>query len=69
MSHPQPTIPTFQPAPTMTEAETQEAKRLEKLQAHGSSHHTAGTHELSAPVAPTSGDGILWQLKAEGGAR
>ena len=69
MSHPQPTIPTFHPAPTRTEAETQEAKRLEKLQALGSSHHTAGTHEVSVPVAAASGDGVLRQLEAEGGER
>lgn len=65
MSHPQPTMPTFEPAPTMTEAEIQEAKRLEKLQSHSSSHHTAGTHEPPPAVASGPSDGILWQLKAE----
>ena len=46
--------------------EIQEAKRFEKMQAHCSSHHTAGTHEtpVSTPKA-----GVLWELETEGGQR
>ncbi len=63
MSHAQPTMPNARPASTKSDAENQEAKRLEKLQAHSSSHRTAGTHE--APRQPTAG--ILKQLETERG--
>ncbi len=63
MSHAQPTNPNNKPAPNNPSAEAQEAKRLEKLQAHSSSHRTAGTHE--APRQPTAG--ILKQLETERG--
>jgi len=63
MSHAQPTMPSFEPTPTMTEAETQEAKHIEKLQAHGSSHHTAGTDEMPAPTVAAPSD------RAEGDPR
>ena len=51
-------------ASTPTADEIQDAKRFEKMQAHCSSHHTAGTHETpaSAPKA-----GILRELETEGG--
>lgn len=41
--------PNTRPSPGMTESEIQEAKRLEKMQAVCSSHHTAGTAELPRP--------------------
>ena len=44
--------------------EVQEAKRFEKMQAHCSSHHTAGTHETPAS---TQKAGILGELESEGG--
>ena len=51
---------------TPTVDETQEAKRFEKMQAHCSSHHTAGTHETPASTPKA---GILWELETEGGQR
>ena len=56
-----------QPAPsTPTSDEIQETKRFEKMQAHCSSHHTAGTHETPASTPKA---GILWELETEGGQR
>lgn len=40
------TTPNPRPAPTKTDAELQEQKRLEKMQTVCSSHHVAGTLEL-----------------------
>ncbi len=61
MSHAQPA--NHQLAPNRISAELQEAKRLEKLQSHSSSHRTAGTHE--APRQPTAG--VLKQLETDRG--
>ena len=44
MSHAQTTIPNIRAVPVRPSAEIQEAKRLEKLQSHSSSHRTSGTH-------------------------
>ena len=44
--------------------EIQEAKRFEKMQAHCSSHRTAGTHETPASTPKA---GILRELETEGG--
>ena len=52
------------PAPTATTDEHQATKRFEKMQAHCSSHHTAGTHET--PVSRAKA-GILWELETQGG--
>ncbi len=49
---------------TPTADEIQQAKRFEKMQAHCSSHHTAGTHETPASMPKA---GILWELETEGG--
>ena len=56
--------PAKQVTSTQTADEIQDAKRFEKMQAHCSSHHTAGTHET-----PTSklNAGILWELETQGG--
>ena len=51
-------------ASTSTADGLQVAKRFEKMQAHCSSHHTAGTHET--PVSTVKA-GILWELETEGG--
>ena len=51
-------------APTATADEIQTTKRFEKMQAHCSSHHTAGTHETPVSAAKA---GILWELETEGG--
>lgn len=37
-------------APTVHSDAVQEAKRLEKMQSHSSSHRTAGTSQRAAPV-------------------
>ncbi len=42
----------------------QATKRVEKMQAHCSSHHTAGTHETPSATAKA---GILWELETDGG--
>lgn len=39
------TTPNTRPSPVPTEAELQEAKRIEKMKAVCSSHHVAGTLE------------------------
>lgn len=49
MSYAQPIIPTDQAKPIRTTAEMQEAKLLENLQSHSSSHRTAGTREPPKP--------------------
>ena len=49
---------------TPTSDEIQATKRFEKMQAHCSSHHTAGTHETPVSAAKV---GILWELETEGG--
>lgn len=49
---------------TSTADEIQETKRFEKMQAHCSSHHTAGTHETPASTPKA---GILRELETEGG--
>ncbi len=56
--------PTERATSAPTADESQDAKRFEKMQAHCSSHRTAGTHEtpISAPNA-----GILWELETQGG--
>ncbi len=51
---------------TLATDEIQEAKRFEKMQAHCSSHHTAGTHETPASTPKA---GVLWELETEGGQR
>ena len=61
-----PTVNSTQQASNSRNFDIQVSKRFEKMQAHSSSHRTAGTHE-----APTSlpAAGILWQLRNEGGQR
>ena len=57
--------PSVKPATSAPAAdEIQTSKRFEKMQAHCSSHHTAGTHET--PVSQHNA-GILWELETEGG--
>ena len=51
-------------APAATKDGLQATKRFEKMQAHCSSHHTAGTHDT--PVSTVKA-GILWELETEGG--
>ena len=51
-------------ASTATTDGLQATKRFEKMQAHCSSHHTAGTHETPVSAAKV---GILWELETEGG--
>ena len=58
MSYVQPTYPNAQAKPVRTTAEIQEAKLLEKLQSHSSSHRTSGTREAPKPPLPKAIDGI-----------
>ncbi len=51
-----------QPAANQREVEIQFSKWFEQMQAHCSSHHTAGTSDTLAPL-PETGD--LEQLQAE----
>ena len=55
-----------QQAPTQRDIEIQFSKWFEKMQAHCSSHPTAGT--LETPVSLPEA-GVLWQLKTEGAQR
>ena len=57
------TVDSTQQAPTQRELEIQFSKWFEKMQAHCSSHHIAGTLETPASQ-PEAGD--LEQLQAEG---
>ncbi len=58
------TVDSTQPAPNQREVEIQFSKWFEKMQAHCSSHHTAGTFET--PASPP-GAGDLEQLQGEVG--
>ena len=60
------TIDSTQQAPTQTDIDLQFSKWFEKMQAHCSSHHTAGTFEAPASLPEA---GVLWQLKTEGDQR
>ena len=47
------TVDSTQPAPTQAEIDIQFSNWLEKMQAHCSSHHTAGIFETPAPLPNT----------------